>query len=101
MKPDSSNRRSEPSDFLLIRPAAVLLSLGMVLPEYLVLVALSAFLPMMVLAIIQTINRPARKIAKVGRCGTPKNRLMLEATPATLTRSASEGVSHSLAGASG
>jgi hypothetical protein len=57
MKRDSSNRRSEPSDFLLIRPAAVLLSLGMVLPEYMLVLVLSAFLSMTVLAIVQTINR--------------------------------------------
>ena len=57
MKRDSSNRRSEPSDFLLIRPAAAFLSLGMVLPEYLVVLALSAVLPMMILAMIQTISR--------------------------------------------
>lgn len=57
MKRDSSNRRSEPSEFLLIPPAAVFLSLGMVLPEYLVVLALGAILSTMILSIVQTINR--------------------------------------------
>jgi len=57
MKRDPNNRSSEPSNFLLIPPAAVFLSLGMVLPEYLVVLTLGALLSMMVLAIVQTINR--------------------------------------------
>ncbi len=56
MKRDSSPGRNERRDFLLVRPAAALVSVGMILPEYLLVLAVSAFLPMIVLAIVQTIN---------------------------------------------
>jgi hypothetical protein len=57
MNRDSSPGRNERRDFLLIRPAAVLVSVGMILPEYLLVLVVSAFLAMIVLAIVQTINR--------------------------------------------
>jgi hypothetical protein len=57
MKRDSSHGRNKRSDFLPIRPAAALVSVGMILPEYLVILVVSAFLATMVLAIIQTIHR--------------------------------------------
>ncbi len=59
MKRDSSHGRNERRDFLLIRPAGALVSVGMILPEYLLVLVVSAFLAMMVLAILQTINRRA------------------------------------------
>ena len=40
---------------MLKRSAAAVLSLGMILPEYLLLVAVSAFLAMTILAIVPTI----------------------------------------------
>ena len=58
MKRDSSAERSELSDFLLIPPAAALVSLGMVLPEYWLILVVAAFLAMIVLAIVQKINQP-------------------------------------------
>jgi len=57
MKRDSSAERSELSDILLIPPAAALVSLGMVLPEYWLILVVAAFLAMIVLAIVQKINR--------------------------------------------
>jgi hypothetical protein len=57
MKRDSSNRRSKLSEFLLIPPAGAIVSLGMVLPEYLLVFVVSAFLATMVLTIVQTFNR--------------------------------------------
>ncbi len=57
MKRDSSDGTSDRSDFLLKRPAAALVAVGMILPEYLLVVVGSAFLAMMVLAIVQTISR--------------------------------------------
>jgi hypothetical protein len=56
MKRDSSHGRTERRDFRLIRPAAALVSVGMILPEYLLVLVVSAFLAIMVLAIVQTIN---------------------------------------------
>jgi hypothetical protein len=53
MKRDSSAERSELSDILLIPPAAALVSLGMVLPEYWLILVISAFLAMIVLAIFR------------------------------------------------
>jgi len=53
---DSSNGRSKHRDFPLIRPAAALVSVGMILPEYLLVLVVSAFLAMIVLAIVQTMN---------------------------------------------
>jgi len=57
MKRDSSNGRRKLSEFLLIPPAAALVSLGMVLPEYMLVLVVSAFLAEIVLAIVRTINR--------------------------------------------
>ena len=54
---------NERRDFLLKRRAAVVLSLGMILPEYLLLVTVSAFLAMTILAAIQTIMRSPGTIA--------------------------------------
>ncbi len=56
MKRDSSNGGNDRSGFLLKQPAAALVSVGMMLPEYLLVLVVSAFLAMMVLAIVQTIG---------------------------------------------
>lgn len=56
MKRDSNNGRSERSDFLLRPPIVAFMSLGMVLPEYLLVVVVCAFSAMTVLAIVHTIN---------------------------------------------
>ena len=48
---------------MLKRSAAAVLSLGLILPEYLLLVAVSAFLAMTILAAIQTIMRSPGTIA--------------------------------------
>jgi len=59
MKRYSTNGRNDRRDFLLIRPAAALVSVGMILPEYLLVLVVSASLAMMVLAIVQTVNHRA------------------------------------------
>jgi hypothetical protein len=56
MKRDSSPGRTLRRDFRLMRPAAALASVGMILPEYLLVLVVSAFMTMMVLVIVQTIN---------------------------------------------
>jgi hypothetical protein len=48
MKQDSSNGRSELSDFVLIPPAAALASLGMVVPEYWLIFVVGAFVAMLI-----------------------------------------------------
>ena len=53
MKRDSCNGRSDLADFLLIPPAATVISLGMVLPEYLLILVFSAFLAKTILVIVQ------------------------------------------------
>jgi hypothetical protein len=55
MKRDSTNRRNERRNYLLKRPAAAVLSLGMILPEYLLLAAVGAILALTILAIVPTI----------------------------------------------
>lgn len=59
MKRDASSGRSEFSDFLLIPPAAALVALGMVLPEYWLILVAAAMLAMPILAIIQKVQRRA------------------------------------------
>lgn len=56
MTRESSDRENQWSEFLLIRPAAAFVALGMILPEYMLLLAVSAFLTTMVLAMVETIN---------------------------------------------
>ncbi len=56
MKRNSSNGSNERFDFRLKRPAVALVAVGMILPEYLLVVAVSAFLAMVVLAIVETIS---------------------------------------------
>lgn len=55
MSRDSSDGGNPQSNFLLIRPAAAIVSLGMILPEYLLALVFSSFLAAMVLAIVQTV----------------------------------------------
>lgn len=57
MKRESRHDEGGLSDFLLIPPAAALVGLGMVLPEYWLILVVSAFFGMTVLAIVQKINR--------------------------------------------
>lgn len=59
MKRESSNRRSELSDFLLMPPAAVLTALGMVVPEYWLLFVVSAFVAMLVSGCVRASRRRA------------------------------------------
>jgi hypothetical protein len=59
MKRDSSNGTKERYDFLLKRPASALVALGMILPEYLLILAVSAILAIMVLATVQAFNHRA------------------------------------------
>ncbi len=57
MKRDSRKRRGDSFDFLLIPPAAGLVALGMVLPEYWLILVVGGFVAMTILAIVQKINR--------------------------------------------
>lgn len=56
MKRDSRDGGNQLSELLLIRPAAGFVALGMILPEYLMVIVVGAFLSAIVLAILQTIN---------------------------------------------
>jgi hypothetical protein len=53
MKRDSSNGKSELPDFLLMPPAATVISLGMILPEYWLILVFGAFFVKMILVIVQ------------------------------------------------
>jgi hypothetical protein len=57
MKRDSSNGRSEPSDFLLMPPAAVLAALGMVVPEYWLLFVIGALVAMLISGCVRASRR--------------------------------------------
>jgi hypothetical protein len=57
MHHDSSGRRSQPSSFLQIPPPAAFMAVGMVLPEYWVLLVLIAILAMFVMTIVQKIQQ--------------------------------------------
>jgi hypothetical protein len=57
MKRDSSNDRSELSEFLLMPPAAVLASLGMVVPEYWLVIVVGAFVAMAISGCVRASRR--------------------------------------------
>jgi hypothetical protein len=57
MQRDSSNRRSELSSFLQIPPPAAFMAVGMVLPEYWVLLVLIAILAMVMMTIVQKVQQ--------------------------------------------
>lgn len=71
MQRNSSNARSEPSNVPLIPPVAVILSMGMILPEYWLILVAGALLVMTTLAVVQKVTRQELK----GR----KNRMLASA----------------------
>jgi hypothetical protein len=56
MKRDSSSDRREPSDVPLIPPVAAILAVGMILPEYWLILVACALLAMTTLAVVQKVT---------------------------------------------
>jgi len=70
MKRDSSDVRREPSDVPLIPPVAAILAVGMILPEYWLILVACALLAMTTLAVVQKVTRRG-EFRRVGR--TPES----------------------------